>query len=662
MCKYFSLISLLFLAKMLLGSPVSYAQEPIPVTEQLMKSVIPSAETFSFEQGNAPVYRAYRRDPASSEPELMGYLLETTDWPPEEIGYSGPINVLVGMNLQGMITGVKVLHYTESYRSIRGDFINSEYFPEQFANKNIIEGFRVGRDIDGISRATITSWAVARSVRDTARRVARVYLPNSEYTAATRGDALALRVLAAQSWQDMIESGLVRHWEITQPDATVLRLTLAFMGHDGLGEILVGEEDYSRADRDASNRSREGKLLLVGIDGDSSRPFRQERLAVQQDGEVFPIERRRFVYAGSADAGKIKDKVRFAGAMVLTPQIDLSRPFSVMYNTEGVVGEFGGIDEIQYQVPPLALVLSEGGRIPLELLPATADQGDIYEVQGLWSSLLTNAPAFEVLAILLVCGMAMTAFLRKSEALRWATLTITLFYLGWIDGGFVSVSHITNGIKLGPSLFLNDLPLLLIVLFTLVTTLLWGRIFCSSLCPFGALQDFITRVAPRHWQVRVPQLLHVRLLTLKYGVLAFLMVMAIVWADLSLFQYFEPFGTVFYLSQSLLLWAILLLFLLGALFIPRFYCRYACPLGAALAVSSLLSPWRIRRVAQCKFCKVCEQACPTGAIRGPDIDFKECVRCDICDYKLINRSGVCRHDIETVKVRIKHWPETDTGL
>ncbi|MCY4264252.1 MAG: FMN-binding protein, partial [Gammaproteobacteria bacterium] len=171
MCKYFSLISLLFLAKMLLGSPVSYAQEPIPVTEQLMKSVIPSAETFSFEQGNAPVYRAYRRDPASSEPELMGYLLETTDWPPEEIGYSGPINVLVGMNLQGMITGVKVLHYTESYRSIRGDFINSEYFPEQFANKNIIEGFRVGRDIDGISRATITRRAVSRTLRATAQLV-----------------------------------------------------------------------------------------------------------------------------------------------------------------------------------------------------------------------------------------------------------------------------------------------------------------------------------------------------------------------------------------------------------------------------------------------------------------------------------------------------------
>lgn len=652
----FARISFLFLISTLIGfSSSSLGQEPIEVNDDVLKSVMRDAESFSLKEGTPPVYRAYRRDPASSESELVGYLFETPDYPPEEIGYSAPIDVLVGIDMRGTITGIEVLHYIESYKSIRGDFINSEYFPNQFSSKNITEGFRVGRDVDGISRATITSWAVARGVRDAARKVAQAYLPDSEYVAATSGDAVALRVFEAQSWDEMKANGLIKDWSVIQPDETELKLTLGFMGHDGLGEILIGEEDYSRADRDASNRSREGRMMLVGIDGDSSRPFRQERLAIKQGEEVFPVERRRFVYAGSADFGKIKDKVRFAGAMVLMPEIDLAQPFSVLYNTGGVVGEFGGIHEMEYVVPPLALALAEGGTIPADLLPEVDEERDQFAEQGFWASLLTNAPIVEVVAILIICAMVMTAFLKKSEPIRWATLAVTLIYLGWMDGGFVSVSHITNGIKLGPSMFLNDLPLLLIIVFTVVTTLFWGRIFCSSLCPFGALQDFMTRFIPKRWQIQVPQAIHDKALYLKYAVLAFLVVMAVAYADLSLFQYFEPFGTIFYFSQSMLLWAILILFLVGSTFIPRFYCRYACPLGAALGVTSLISPWRIKRVEQCDVCKVCEHACPTGAIRGPEIDFKECVRCDICDYKLIARSGVCKHDMDTVKVRIKDW-------
>ena len=76
-----------------------------------------------------------------------------------------------------------------------------------------------------------------------------------------------------------------------------------------------------------------------------------------------------------------------------------------------------------------------------------------------------------------------------------------------------------------------------------------------------------------------------------------------------------------------------------------------------MGVVSPVSPFRIKRVQQCNVCKVCEYACPTGAIRGPAIDFKECVRCNICDYKLIAKAGVCKHDIEKVRVRVKHWNE-----
>ena len=643
------------------SSPLAVAQPPLEVDEAMLHEVFRGADSFSAKEGSPPVYKAYSDNPENIEPEVIGYLFETPDWPPEEIGYSGPIDVLVGMDLKGTIADIKVLYYRESYKSIRGDFINSEYFPDQFKVKNIVDGFRVGRDIDGISRATISSWAVARGVRNAARRVAQTYLSDSDFVSLTSSDALGLRVLEAKSWEEMIESGLVVEMNIEQPDQTVLKLALAFIGHDGLGELLVGSNDYSRAEREASNRVQNGNMLLVGIDGDSSRPFRQERLAVQQGGETYPIERRRFVYVGSADQGKIADKVRFAGAMLLDPAIDLHEPFTVLYNTGGTIGEFGTIASAQYQVPPIPLALALGQTIPPELLPAIDKDLTEFENEGLYASLISDAPWDEVAALLVLFALVMTAFLRKNATIRWVALGCTLVYLGWLDGGFVSVSHITNGIKLGPSLFLNDLPLLLIIVFTLVTTLFWGRIFCSSLCPFGALQDFIAHFLPRHFQRELPQAIHDKAIYIKYGVLVFLVVMALAYSELSLFQYFEPFGTIFYISQSLVLWLILLIFLLASVFVSRFYCRYVCSLGAALGLVALLSPWRIKRVEQCQVCKVCEHACPTGAIRGPDIDFKECVRCDICEAKLVDKSGVCKHSIDEVAARHKTWKPIAVG-
>jgi ferredoxin/Na+-translocating ferredoxin:NAD+ oxidoreductase RnfG subunit len=626
----------------------------------LLKKVMPDAASFSEKAGDPPVYRAFGAAGQDGEGELIGYLFETPDYPPEEVGYSAPIEVLVGMDLEGMLSGIEVLYYRESYKSIRGDFINSERFPNQFEGMSVSDGFRVGRDLDGISRATITSWATSRGIRNAARKVARSYLTDSEFVANANSAEAALQILQAQSWEEMRESGLVKEFPILLEDLTELNLTLAFMGSEALGELLVGADDYSRAEREASNRVQDGSMLLVGIAGNASTPFRQERLAITQGDAVYNVERRRFVYVGSADRGKIADQVRFAGAIVLSSDIDLSLPFTVLYDTGVQVESVEELAQVDYQVPPVAYALASGTPLPAEYLPRPAspfpDFDDFEEVdEGVFATLIYSAPLAEVLALLLLFAMVMTAFLRKSSTIRWVTLAYTLFYLGFYNGTFLSVSHITNGLKQGPALFLNDLPLLLIVVFTIVTTLFWGRVFCSSLCPFGALQDFITRIMPKKWQLEVPQAIHDKALYIKYGILALLVVTSLTFSDLSLFQYFEPFGTLFYFSRSMVLWAILAAFLLASMFISRFYCRYACPLGAALGVTSFLSPFRIKRAQQCEVCKVCENSCPTGAIRSHAIDFKECVRCDICESKLITKAGVCKHTVEDVMARHKTW-------
>ncbi|PCI82131.1 MAG: hypothetical protein COB20_00555 [SAR86 cluster bacterium] len=650
-----------FLVTLMLFPVVGFAQAGLTEADiSLLKRVMPDAASFSEKAGDPPVYRAFGAAEQGGEGELIGYLFETPDYPPEEIGYSAPIEVLVGMDLEGMLSGIEVLYYRESYKSIRGDFINSERFPNQFEGMSVSDGFRVGRDLDGVSRATITSWATSRGIRNAARRVARSYLRDSEFVANANSGEAALKILEAQSWEEMRESGLVKEFPIVLEDLTELNLTLAFMGNEALGELLVGADDYSRAEREASNRVPDGSMLLVGIAGNASTPFRQERLAIIQGDEVYNVERRRFVYVGSADSGRIASKVRFAGAIVLSSDIDLSQPFTVLYDTGVQVEAIEELAQVDYQVPPVTFALATGAPLPAEFLPRSASPfpefDDFEEVdEGVVATLINSAPPAEVFALLLLFAMVMTAFLRKSSTIRWVTLAYTLFYLGFYNGTFLSVSHITNGLKQGPSLFLNDLPLLLIVVFTIVTTLFWGRVFCSSLCPFGALQDFITRIMPKKWQLKVPQAIHDKALYIKYGILALLVVTSLTFSDLSLFQYFEPFGTIFYISRSMVLWSILAAFLLASMFISRFYCRYACPLGAALGVTSFLSPFRINRVKQCEVCMVCEKSCPTGAIRGPEIDFKECVRCDICESKLITKAGVCKHTVEDVMARHKTW-------
>ncbi len=201
-------------------------------------------------------------------------------------------------------------------------------------------------------------------------------------------------------------------------------------------------------------------------------------------------------------------------------------------------------------------------------------------------------------------------------------------------------------------MYLRDVPLLLIAAFTVAATLLWGRVFCGFLCPFGALQDFIDRVVPKRFQRELPAAAHDRALYVKYGILGVIVLPALAGSHASFYQYFEPFGTVFFGTESLLFWSIAVGFLLASAVVPRFYCRYACPLGAALAIGSLVSLNRITRVEQCRYCKVCEHACPTGAIRGADIDFKECVRCNVCEVQLLEQRGVCRHDMEAIRPRL----------
>ncbi|MCH7533837.1 MAG: FMN-binding protein, partial [Gemmatimonadetes bacterium] len=115
------------------------AQSPSEVDRTSLAEVMAGADTFSEKEGDPPVFKAYRIDPQGGERTLVGYVFLTSDLPPEPYGYSGTIEALVGMDLKGSITGIKVMRYRETLQRFRGDFLSARGFQEQFTGNHIAE-------------------------------------------------------------------------------------------------------------------------------------------------------------------------------------------------------------------------------------------------------------------------------------------------------------------------------------------------------------------------------------------------------------------------------------------------------------------------------------------------------------------------------------------
>ena len=159
----------------LAASVAAAGQQPPPgdakLRAQLMQ-LFPAAKAFSAKSGEPPHFKAYAVDPVSSAPAI-GYAFWTTELEPLERGFDGPIKILVGMDPKGILTGIIVAQHNEPY----GNFsIEPPAFAAQFRGKNIRDAFKVGADIDAVSRATMTVSSAARAIRNSARRVARQLL------------------------------------------------------------------------------------------------------------------------------------------------------------------------------------------------------------------------------------------------------------------------------------------------------------------------------------------------------------------------------------------------------------------------------------------------------------------------------------------------------
>jgi NosR/NirI family nitrous oxide reductase transcriptional regulator len=138
----------------------------------LLKRLFPNSTRIAPKEGAPPHFKVFGKS-AGPEETLIGFGFWTTELEPLERGYDGPIKIFVGIDTRGVLAGVVVVQHHEPYGNISVDL---PAFAAQFAGKSVRDPFKVGQDIDAISRASITNLSATRAIRNSARRMATRFL------------------------------------------------------------------------------------------------------------------------------------------------------------------------------------------------------------------------------------------------------------------------------------------------------------------------------------------------------------------------------------------------------------------------------------------------------------------------------------------------------
>ena len=238
-------------------------------------------------------------------------------------------------------------------------------------------------------------------------------------------------------------------------------------------------------------------------------------------------------------------------------------------------------------------------------------------------------------------ALVLISFFRRSTRLRYITLVFALVYLGFFKSQLISIVNVYSLMTLNLPIFKYNLSWYFFIGFSLISTVLWGRLYCGRICAYGALTQLLDLVVPVRWRINIPAKIERRASLIKYVLLGGTLLYFIVTHDISIYRYVEPFW-MFTFQASTTLWVGLGLLLVATVFVRNLYCRFLCPVGAFLGLLSHLTVFRIKRWSECNTCKICEKTCEWGAIRGPKIVVTECVRCDDCEQLYMDKQR-CPH-------------------
>ena len=656
-------------------SPVMAADEAT-----LFQRVMPAAERFGGMEGDPPAAAAYRGE------ALIGYVFSTRAVV-ASTGYSGkPLDIVVGIGVDGHITGAAIAEHHEPILAIGVKNEDLTAFVDQYVGRDVRLPAEVARGggngaLDAVAGATVSSVVMNDAILQAARAVSRsrgiladasvldleTFAPADWLTLTGENSLVALRVTVAQAEAAAKATGAALFAPGARPTdlaAPFIEIYFGLVTPARAGRNLLGDQTYNRL----LTQLAEGDqlLFLAGRGLYSFKGTAYVRSGVFERIEV--VQGERTFHFGSGDHRRI-ETLAVAGAPDLRELAALALPAA------------SGFQPLQPWRLRIQVALERADGTPTYLtFEGEYTLPDLYrrrasaqaslEAEPLWQrqwrartvDIAVLGVALVVLTGILVFQDFVTLRRRLYSTLRIGFLTFTLVWLGWYAGAQLTVVNILTFVQAILSEFSWKLFLMEPLMFILwgyiaVAMLFLGRgVFCGWLCPFGALQELLNRLArlAKVPQLSVPFALHERLWPIKYVVFLGLFALSLNALDQAQrYAEVEPFKTAIILmfdrSWPFVAYALALLGL--SLFLQRGFCRYLCPLGAALAIPARLRmfEWLKRRWHCGMQCHQCEVECPVQAIH-PDghINPNECVHCLNCQV-LYHDDYVCPPRIERRK-------------
>ncbi len=628
-----------------------------------------------------PVRPLFAREGARLQ--LRGYVFESIDFEPVR-GYAGkPINMLVAIDPAGRFLDVRVLdHHEPLFRSAAGTALLSE-FAHQYKGLTVNHSIEIfgpkspgSRDetsarLHGVAAGTVTVKAMDLSIMESAMSVARAHLDAAEtgvsklvaQGSAPGRSARRVERHTAMSWSELVDKRLVQSIRLTRgqieqsfagtraagsdklaasaPNDAAIEFQVALVSIPQIGRNLLDPAGWRQL---SANLRRASQALLVteqgpltGMAYESQRAQAAVPFVLRQGGRELGLRLMAYDKGLSVPGYPQELKAHFLLIDSATP-LDAAAPFDLSFRLTRRYGQFSGQVAqadfpLRYQLPDAARWMASSYESPWV---ANWRQRSV-EIGILCLGLA-------VLTVALARQKWLSATQGRLQGFRVGYLLFTLGFIGWYAQGQLTIVNMTASLEslaAGRDLgFLLADPITVILWgFVAVTLLVWGRgTFCGWLCPFGALQELISLVAQRvgFRPRRLRTALDAQLKWVKYAVLA--TVMLTVFAAPPLAESaveVEPFKTAissyFQRDWPYVAWALVCLAL--GVMVYRGYCRYICPLGAALAATDVLRRWAwIPRREQCGTpCQSCRHRCEYQAIApAGKVDYSECFQCLDC--------------------------------
>ncbi|MGO7611135.1 4Fe-4S binding protein [Rhizobium ruizarguesonis] len=697
------LLTAIGVAIVLLSTPSSAGDLPAYLQKVQPSELFDGAERFGEPLGEPPIAPVYRGT------EMVGYAYLTSDFT-SSTGYSGkPIHIAVGIDASGVVRGIKLIDHHEPIVLI------GIPQAKVVAALNSIIGKDLGRvaageerppQVEIVSGATVTVLVMGDSVIRSAVKLIRSNRlhPDGAADAKPLADvkALDLAKTNVSDWQSLLGDGSVRslrlsvgevskafqvaghedaasHPETSNPEDRFIDLYVAPVNVPSIGKTLLGDAGYQRL----QTRLQPGQSAIL-VAGDGAYSFKGsgyvrggifDRIELLQDGQGLRFRDRyhtRISALAAADAPDLKEIALF----VVPPEFafDVTEPWELQLLAQR--SSTGARDKsvipfnVGYTLPSQYYnVTKAAAPSPPVVVPGEAanetDEPPLW--MRIWSINRVNIGVTAGALLVLTAIFFFQDWLVKRPALfawvRNGYLVFTLVWLGWYANAQLSVVNVltfTNALITNFSWeFFLAAPLIFILWAAVAAGLLfWGRgPFCGWLCPFGALQELLSNIAKRLKvpQIKLPWGLHERLWPIKYMIflgLFGLSFYSISYAEMA--AEVEPFKTAIILKfvrdWPFVVFAAALLF--ASLFIERFYCRYLCPLGAALAIPGRIRMFEwLKRYPECGSpCQRCAKECPVQSIHPEgQINVNECIYCMHCQ-ELYHDDHRCPHMIQ---VRLK---------